>query len=124
MTGGTIKWILKKINSLVWENGYSQVIDSPTRGGALLDAYLVRPESSVTSSSIVQGVSDHQGVMLEVEWENKCSEPQVDRTIPVYNKTDVPGLQTFLRDKFVGWASNGSSVEEIWINFKKEYMRV
>jgi len=29
------------INSLVWENGYSQVIDSPTRGDALLDVYLV-----------------------------------------------------------------------------------
>jgi hypothetical protein len=56
--------------------------------------------------------------MLEVEWENKCSEPQVERTIPVYNKTDVPGLQNFLRDKFVVWASNGSSVEEIRINFK------
>jgi len=25
------------INSLVWENGYSQVRDSPTRGNALLD---------------------------------------------------------------------------------------
>ena len=25
------------INSLVWENGYSQVVDSPTRGDALLD---------------------------------------------------------------------------------------
>jgi DNA-directed RNA polymerase alpha subunit len=36
----------------------------------------------------------------------------------VYNKTDVLGLQTFLRDKFSVWASNGSCVEEIWNNFK------
>jgi hypothetical protein len=28
------------------------------------------------------------------------------------------GLQTLLRDKFAVWASNGSSVEEIWENFK------
>jgi len=54
------------INSLVLENGCSQVIDSPTRGDALLDAYLVRHESSVTSSSIVQGISDHCRVILEV----------------------------------------------------------
>ena len=79
--------------------------------------YTWSDQKVVTSSSIVQGVSDHHGVILEVEWENKCSEPQVEWTIPVYNKTDVPGLQTFFRDKFVGWASNGSSVEEIWINF-------
>jgi len=57
-------------------------------------------------------------VILEVEWEDTCTEPQVERVVPVYNKTDVSGLQIFLRDKFVVWASNGSNVEEIWNNFK------
>ena len=47
------------INNLIWENGYSQVIEGPTRGEALLDVFLVRPECSVTYSGIVQGVSDH-----------------------------------------------------------------
>jgi len=41
-------------NSLVWENSYSQVTDSPTRGDALLHVYLVHPESSVTASGTVQ----------------------------------------------------------------------
>ena len=36
----------------------------------------------------------------------------------IYSNKDVSGLQTFLRDKFVVWASNGRSVEEIWNNFK------
>jgi hypothetical protein len=106
------------INSLVWENGFSQVIDSPTRGDAILDVYLVRPESSWTSSSIVQGISDHHGVILEVDWEENFSEPQLGKLIPVYNKTDVIGLQTFLRDRFTDWASNGCSVEQIWSHFK------
>ena len=57
-------------------------------------------------------------MILEVEWEDKCTEPQVERVVPVYNKTDVSGLETFLRDKFVVWASNGSNVEEIWNNLK------
>jgi len=100
------------INSLVWENSYSQVIDGPTRADALLDVYLVRPESSVTSSSIVQGISDHYGVILEVDWEENYSAPQGERVVPVYNKTDVLGLQTFLHDKFAGWTSNGTSMEE------------
>jgi hypothetical protein len=56
-------------------------------------------------------------VILEVEWEDTCSEPQVERIVPVYNKTDVLGLQTFLCDKFAVWVSNGSSVEEIWNNY-------
>ena len=103
---------------MVWENGYSQVLDSPTRADDLLDVYLLRPEISVTSSGIVQGVSDHNALMLEVEWEETCSEPQVERVVTVYNKTNVSALQNFLRDKFVIWASNGSSVGEIWYNFK------
>jgi len=48
--------------------------------------------------------------MLEVEWEKSGREPQVER--------GVLDLQTFLRDKFAVWASNGSCVEEIWNNFK------
>jgi hypothetical protein len=58
------------INSLVWENGFTQVIDSPTRGGALLDVYLVRPETSVLSRSTVQGVSDHEPIVLDVKWQD------------------------------------------------------
>ena len=67
---------------------------------------------------IVEGISDHYGVMLEVEWEETGCKPQIERVVPVYNKTDVLGLQTFLRDKFAVWASNSSCVEEIWNNFK------
>jgi len=103
---------------LVWENGFNQVVDSPNRDDALLDVYLVRPESSFTASSIVQGVSGHHGVMLEVEWEENCCVPQVEKLVPVYHKTDGLGLQT-LRDKYGIWASNGGSVEEIWNNFKE-----
>jgi hypothetical protein len=71
------------INSLVWENGYSQVVASPTQGDALLDVYLVRPESSFTSSSLVKGISDHYGIKLEVDWDGSSYEPQVERVVPV-----------------------------------------
>jgi len=100
-------------------NVLTQVVDSPTRGDALLDVYLVRPESSFTASSIVQGISDHYGVILKVEWEENCCVSQIERLVPVYHKTDVLGLQTPLREKIGKWASNGSCVEEIWKNFKE-----
>ena len=105
------------INSLVWENRFTQVLHSPTPGDVLLDVYLVRPEISFTTSSIVQGISDHHGVKLKVELEENYVS-QVEKLVPVYNKTDVLGLQNLLRDKFGIWASNGSSVEKIWKNFK------
>jgi hypothetical protein len=66
------------VNRLVWENGYTQVVGSLTPGDAFLDIYLVWPESSFTSCSIVQGISDHCGALLQVEWEENCCEPQVE----------------------------------------------
>jgi hypothetical protein len=53
-----------------------------------------------------------------VEWGGNCCVPDVGKLILVYHKTKVLGLQTFLRDKFSMWASDGRSVEEIWNNFK------
>jgi hypothetical protein len=74
------------------------------------DVYRLRFESSFTSCSIVQGISDHCGVLLAVEWQENCCEPQVERPVPVYHKTNILGLQTFLRDKFAIWAGNGRCV--------------
>jgi hypothetical protein len=36
----------------------------------------------------------------------------------LYHKENVLGLQTFLRDKFAIWASNGRCIEEVWTDFK------
>jgi hypothetical protein len=105
------------VNRLGWKNGHTPVGDSPTRGDALLDVYLVWPESSFTSSSIVQGISDYCGVLLEVEWDENYCRPQVERLVPVYHKANVLGLQT-LQNKFAIWASNCRCVDEIWNNFK------
>ena len=103
---------------MVRKNGYSQLVGGPTRSNALLDVFLVRPESSVTHRGIVQGVSDHQALIVEVKWKHTCSTPHVERLVPIYNKPYILGLQTFLRDKYAVWASNGKSVEEISNNFK------
>jgi hypothetical protein len=43
----------------------------------------------------------------------------VERLVSAYHKTNVTGLQSFLRNKFSSLASNGSCVEEIWISFKE-----
>jgi hypothetical protein len=86
----------------------------------MLNLYLARPEISSSSCSILQGISDdHCEVLLEVEWGEKCRETQAERLVPVYHKTNVSGLPSFMRDKFLSWASNGSCVEDIWKSFKE-----
>jgi hypothetical protein len=54
-----------------------------------------------------------------VEWGEKCREPQAEKLVPVYHKTNVSGLHSSLRDEFPSWASNGSCVEDIWKRFKE-----
>jgi hypothetical protein len=73
---------------------------------------------SLISCNIVPGISDHCAVLLEEDWDIAGLEPQIRRLVPVYNKTDISGLQTFPREKFSTWAGNGTSVEEIWNNYK------
>ena len=46
------------VNKLICENGYTQVVSEPTRGDALL----------AISCNVQPGISDHKGVLLEVEW--------------------------------------------------------
>ena len=35
------------LNNLVWDSGYTQVVSGQTRGGALLDIYLLRQNSLI-----------------------------------------------------------------------------
>ena len=64
-----------------------------------MDIYLLRPESSVMSCNILSGISDYNGVLLEVEWDEICLEPKVERIVPVCHKTEVLGLETLLQEK-------------------------
>jgi hypothetical protein len=106
------------VNKLVWENSYTQMVTMPTRGDTILDIYLLKPESAFISWKVVPGISDHNGVLLEADWAENRFRAQKRRKVPLNHKTDVLGLQVFLREKYKQWAENGSCVEEIWNNFK------
>jgi hypothetical protein len=76
-----------------------------------LDIYLLRPESLLISCNILPTISDHNKVLLEVEWDEICRGPKVERIVPVYHKTDILGLEAFLRKNFKLQAGNGSCAE-------------
>jgi hypothetical protein len=67
------------------------VVDSTTQGNEMLDDYFVRPESSLTSRRIVQGISDQRGVFLEAEALSTVGR----KTSPGVNKAHVLGPHTF-----------------------------
>jgi hypothetical protein len=96
------------MNKLVWDSGCTQVVENPMRGDSLLDVHLVRPEGALTSCERVQGINDHCRVLLE--WVVNGCVTKGKRLVSAYHKTDVVGLQNFLRDKLPKWESNGSCV--------------
>jgi hypothetical protein len=63
------------INNLVWDNGYTQIVSGSTRGGVLIYIPLLRSESSLFSCNTLSGISDHNGVLSEVEWDKICQQP-------------------------------------------------
>ena len=64
------------------------------------------------------GISGHNGVLLQVEWDEISLELKVERIVLVYHKRDVLDLQAFLRENLNLWAGNSSCVEEISNSYK------
>ena len=85
------------VNNLVLDNGCTQAVSGPTRGDVLLDLYLLRPGSSLISCNILPRISNHNGVLLEVEWDENYPEPKIS---PGVSQNNVLGLQAFLWEKF------------------------
>ncbi len=55
------------VNRLVWDNGLAQVVDQPTRQEALLDICLVRPKDLFLSCDVMEGISDHKAVLVDLD---------------------------------------------------------
>ena len=49
------------VNNSVLDNGYTQVVNDPTRGDSLLDISLLRPECLLISCNILPGISYNNG---------------------------------------------------------------
>jgi hypothetical protein len=76
------------------------MVTVPTRGDTILDIYMLKPESSFISCRAVPGISGHNGVLLEAVGAKNRHRAQDERIVPLYPKTDVLGLQAFLREKY------------------------
>jgi len=93
-------------------SGCVQVVSGLKRGDALLVIYLLRPECSLISC-ILPGINGHNGVLLEVEWDEICRKTEYGKIVAVYRKTDVLDLQAFLLEKLNLCVVNGRYLEEV-----------
>ena len=89
------------INWLLWDNVNIQVVGKLTRGDSLLDIHLVRPEGELITCETVQGIRDHCGVLLDVEWGGTAVRLR-RKDIPVYHKISyyILGLSTIVANSY------------------------
>lgn len=106
------------VNELVWENGLTQVVTKPTRDNALLDVFLIRPVDKLLACEVIPGISDHKGVLLKMCREGKRNDLVKERQFFQFSRTNVTNMQLYLKNNYPTWASSGSTVEQIWTNFK------
>jgi hypothetical protein len=86
------KQISSDLNNLLWDNVYTEVVGGLKRGDTPLGIYFLRSENSHISCNILLGISDHNGVLLEIERDEICRKTKIARIVSVYHKTDILGL--------------------------------
>jgi hypothetical protein len=57
------------VSKVFWDNGYTQRVSGPSGEDAFLDIHLIRLEGSFISCNIFPVISDRNGSLLEVEWD-------------------------------------------------------
>jgi hypothetical protein len=86
----------------------------PTRGDSLEHGYIIGPETALISFGTVQGIGDHCGVLLEVEFIGIGNVTHEKRLVHAYQKTNFVGLQNFFWDKLPTWSNIVICVEDIY----------
>ena len=119
---GPDREIQQGLADIMGSNNLTQVHETPTREGKLLDLVFVSNPTLVKSSVNVPGISDHDIIITDTD-----TKVQYQRTPPrtcyIYSKADwtkinidLENLQTTVENN----KENGHSVHQLWDTFKKE----
>lgn len=121
--------VQNKTQALVYRimnNGFVETVRNGTRVCGkhgektnLLDIFLVRPPELWLGGEIVEGISDHQVPILDIELMHDTDrETTNDKKIWLYRKGDEKGFKQFLKQQFDTWCSTEENVEQRWRTLK------
>ena len=100
---------------LLISNGFSQLVDTPTRQNNILDIFATNRPSLVTKCGIIPGISDHESVYVEAQLKTVTvhSSP---RHVLLWNKADFQHIN----DLMLQYASDFisvNSVDTLWNSY-------
>ena len=115
------------VNKLITEAGFQQVVKNNTRQNNILDVFLLRPTDLCTSIDVVNGISDHKAVIMQICFgiSSKVLKP-IPRKIWKYNIVNVTTFKQHLDAKFVAWSNQNFEncspnfiINQLWNSFKE-----
>ena len=99
----------------------TQMVKEPTRHNRILDIFFTSNPTLVNNSSVIPGVSDHDGIaMIDMLTKPKYNKPK-PRKLYQYHKADPNGLKESVMELSQKISSNintDSTVEEDWVEFR------
>ena len=97
----------------------TQMVKEPTRHNRILDIFFTSNPTLVNNSSVIPGVSDHDGIaMIDMLTKPKYNKPK-PRKLYQYHKADLNGLKESVKELSQKISSNAdSTVEEDWVEFR------
>ena len=101
--GGVTPGFSKQLIEIANYFGLEQVVREPTRINNILDLFFTPNPTLVERSSVVPGISDHDGIPIVITSCKPRIIKQIPRKIYLYHKADLPALKKNLikwSDKF------------------------
>ena len=101
------------------EHGFTQVVNSPTRGKNILDIFLTNRVSLVSHCSTVAGISDHEAVLVKSSLQVNLEPPSHKIYLwPLANIMSMKELASVLCQVFLEKNSPSTNIEVLWREFK------
>ncbi|KAF4528040.1 hypothetical protein B566_EDAN016659 [Ephemera danica] len=115
------------VNKLITEAGFQQDVKNKTRQNNIFDVFLLCPTDLCTSINVVNGISDHKAVIMQICFviSSKVLKP-IPRKIWKYNIGNVTTFKQHLDAKFVTWSNQNFEncspnfiINQFWNSFKE-----
>ena len=113
--------ICRDLIDITNDYGFEQVVEGPTRGKKTLELFFITNPTLVVKSSLLPGISDHDGIPVLLLNSKPSTTKQKPRKVYLYNKADT----TELKAEVLGISSDfkekelsNTTVNELWIELR------
>ena len=119
--GGKKPTMCRELIDIANDYGLEQIVDKPTRKDRTLDLFFIRNSSLVIKSTVLPGISDHDGIPLILLNTKPSKNKQKPRKVFMYQKANVTELKVDVQqisNDFSEKDVSTSNANDLWLELK------